>query len=76
MKDHYSRGGLGDVKVKKRLFEVLAAELAPIRKRREEYAKDPQFVMDMLKEGTDKAREVAATTLSEVKAAMRINYFS
>ena len=76
MKDHYARGGLGDVKVKKRLFEVLATELAPIRKRREEYAKDPQFVMDMLKEGTDKARDVAATTLSEVKAAMRINYFS
>ncbi len=76
MKEHYSRGGLGDVKVKKHLFEVLAAELAPIRERREEYAKNPQFVMEILREGTDKAREVAATTLAEVKSAMRINYFS
>lgn len=76
MKDHYSRGGLGDVEVKQRLFEVLSAELEPIRKRREELAKDPAVIMDILKQGTDKAREVAAITLSEVKSIMNINYFA
>lgn len=75
MKAHYERGGLGDVVVKKRLLEVLLATLDPIRARREQYAQDPQQVMDMLKKGTEAARIVAAQTLSEVKKAMRIDYF-
>ncbi len=75
MKEHYQRGGLGDMKVKKYLFEVLNAELAPIRARREECAKDPAQVYQILAEGTARANEVAAETLREVKTAMRINYF-
>jgi tryptophanyl-tRNA synthetase len=75
MKEHYESGGLGDMKVKKYLFEVLNAELAPLRARREEYAQDPGAVYRMLAEGTERARAVADATLSEVKAAMHINYF-
>jgi len=75
MKEHYQRGGLGDMKVKKYLFEVLEAELGPIRQRREEYAKDPGYVRQVLEEGTNKANEVAAQTLDAVKTAMHINYF-
>ena len=75
MKDHYRRGGLGDVVVKKRLLEVLLAELNPIRARREEFAKNPEQVMQILKEGTEAARRVAAKTLDEVRNAMRIDYF-
>jgi len=76
MKDHYRRGGLGDVKVKRRLQEVLAAELDPIRARREKFAKDPGAVMRILKEGTEAARKVAAETLDEVRKAMHIDYFA
>lgn len=75
LKDHYTRGGLGDVKVKKFLNNVIQEELAPLRIRRKEYEKDIPAVYDILKAGSDAAREVAAQTLSEVKAAMRINYF-
>lgn len=75
MKEHYQRGGLGDMKIKKYLFEVLEEEFGPIRRRREEYAGDPAYVYRMLAEGTDRANAVAAQTLSEVKAAMHINYF-
>lgn len=75
MKEQYTRGGLGDMKVKKYLFEVLNAEFGPLRQRREEYAKDPAYVYQMLAEGTNKANEVAADTLSAVKSAMHINYF-
>lgn len=76
MKDHYRRGGLGDVAVKQRLQEVLSAELGPIRARRQEFAKNPGAVMSILKEGTILAREVAAKTLDEVRKAMRIKYFN
>jgi len=76
MKEHYRRGGLGDMKVKRRLLEVLEAELGPIREKREEFARDPGQVFDMLRSGTEKARGVAAQTLDEVKAAMKINYFN
>jgi len=76
MKDHYRRGGLGDVKVKRRLQEVLAAEFDPIRARREKFAKDPDAVMRILKEGTEAARKVAADTLDEVRKAMHIDYFA
>lgn len=75
MKEHYQRGGLGDMKVKKYLFEVLNAEFGPIRERRQEYAKDPAFVYKMLADGTAHANEVAQETLAEVKRAMHINYF-
>ena len=75
MKEHYQRGGLGDVKVKKLLINVLEEELAPIRARRAEYQKDIPAVYEILKRGTEAARAEAAQTLKEVKAAMRINYF-
>ncbi|MCR5803902.1 MAG: tryptophan--tRNA ligase [Clostridia bacterium] len=75
MKDHYQRGGLGDVKVKRLLINVLEDELAPIRARRAEYEKDIKGVYDILKKGTEAAQKEAAQTLSEVKAAMKINYF-
>ncbi len=76
VKAHYRRGGLGDTAVKRRLLDVLLAALDPIRARREEFAKDPAYVMHMLQEGTQAAREVAAQTLSEVRKAMRIDYFA
>ena len=75
LKEHYRRGGLGDVKIKRYLIEVLEAELAPIRSRRLEFAKDPQAVMEMLRQGSLQAEKVAATTLDEVKKAMGIQYF-
>jgi tryptophanyl-tRNA synthetase len=75
MKAHYVRGGLGDSIVKKRLEVVLQEMLAPIRARREEFAKDKGHVMQILKEGTAKAREVAARTTDEVKAALGLRYF-
>jgi tryptophanyl-tRNA synthetase len=75
MKEHYRRGGLGDSIVKKRLSEVLQALLDPIRQRRQEFAKDPQAVMQILEEGSKRAEEVAAATLQEIKKAMRLDYF-
>lgn len=75
LKAHYQRGGLGDMVIKRRLEEILQALLAPIRARRDEYAADPAQVMDILKQGTLKAREAAGRTLADVKAAMGINYF-
>ena len=74
-KAHYRRGGLGDTRLKTQLEECLQALLEPIRIRREEYARDPEAVMAMLKAGTQRAREVAAVTLAEVKAAMGLNYY-
>ena len=75
LKAHYTRGGLGDVKVKKFLNNVMQETLEPIRNRRKELEKDIPAVYEILKKGSDEAREVAAQTLSEVKSAMRINYF-
>ena len=75
LKADYRKGGLGDGTVKKQLNEVLQEFLAPIRKRREEYAGDPSGVMELLKKGTDNARIVASETLSDVKKAMGITYF-
>ena len=75
LKDHYKRGGLGDVKVKKFLNNVLQEELAPIRARRTELEKDIPAIFDILKAGSEKAQAKAAQTLHEVKDAMRINYF-
>ena len=75
LKAHYQRGGLGDVKVKKFLNQVLQEELAPIRERRKEWEKNIPAVFDILKKGSEEAKEVAAKTLDDVKAAMKINYF-
>jgi tryptophanyl-tRNA synthetase len=75
LKEQYQAGGLGDVKVKDYLFDILDAELAPIRERRAEYARDPQAVMDILRAGTAQANEVAASTLAVVRHAMQIDYF-
>ena len=75
LKAHYMRGGLGDVKVKKFLLAVLEETLAPIRARRADYQRDIAGVYDILKKGSEAAREVAAETLSDVRAAMKINYF-
>ena len=75
LKEHYQRGGLGDIPVKKYLLEVLDNELAPIRERRIELAKDPGEVLEILREGTARANEVADQTLREVRAAMKIDYF-
>ena len=75
MKAHYSRGGLGDVKVKKFLNNVLQSELEPIRNRRRELEKDIPAVYEILKQGSLKAREAASRTLDDVKRAMKINYF-
>ena len=75
MKAHYVRGGLGDSVVKKRLDAVLQEMLAPIRARREEFAQDKGQVLQMLKEGTMKARAVAAGTVDEVRRALGLSYF-
>ncbi len=75
LKAHYTRGGLGDMKVKKFLINVMQEELEPIRLRRAEYEKDIPEIYNILKKGSDAAREIAAQTLHEVKSAMKINYF-
>ena len=75
LKGHYTRGGLGDVKVKRFLEAIVQEELEPIRTRRAEFAKDIPAIFEILKAGSEDARNTAAQTLSEVKGAMRINYF-
>lgn len=75
VKEHYQRGGLGDMKVKKFLNNILQEELEPIRQRRAEFEKDIPAVYDMLRRGCEEARAVAAATLDDVRRAMKINYF-
>ncbi len=75
LKDHYRRGGLGDVKIKRFLCAVLEEELAPIRERRTELQKHIPEILEILRKGSLEAQKTAASTLAEVKAAMRINYF-
>ncbi len=75
LKAHYIRGGLGDVKIKKFLNNIMQEELAPIRARRAEFEKDIPAVYEILKNGSKVARECAAQTMAEVKRAMKINYF-
>jgi len=75
LKEHYKRGGLGDVKVKKFLNSVLQEELEPIRAKRKELEQNIPYVYEVLKKGTAAAKAKAESTLSEVKAAMKINYF-
>ena len=75
LKEHYKKGGLGDVVIKKFLFKVLNEELTPIRQRRLEYLKNKDELMKILEEGTKEARTYARNTLKEVKEAMMLNYF-
>jgi len=76
LKDHYTRGGVGDGTVKKLLINILEEELAPVRQRRREFEQDIPAVYEILRKGSEKARETAAKTLDEVRDAMKINYFS
>lgn len=76
VKAHYQRGGLGDMKVKRFLNNILQEELEPIRARRKEYEKDIPAIYDMLKKGCEEAREVAVQTLADVRRAMKIDYFN
>lgn len=76
VKAHYQRGGLGDMKVKRFLNNILQEELEPIRARRKEYEKDIPAIYDMLKKGCEEAREVAAQNLADVRRAMKIDYFN
>ncbi len=76
MKDHYRRGGLGDMKCKKFLNTILNNMLDPIRQRRAEFEKDIPEIYNILRKGTDEARAVAAQTMDEVRHAMRIDYFN
>ena len=75
LKDHYQRGGLGDMKCKKFLNQILNEFLEPMRQRRHEFEQDIPEIYNILRRGTDKARETAAQTMSEVRQAMQINYF-
>lgn len=75
LKEHYQRGGLGDMKVKKFLNKILEETLAPVRERRKEYEQDIPAVYEMLRKGSETAREAAAATLDRVRHAMKIDYF-
>lgn len=76
LKEHYRAGGLGDVTIKRYLNEVLQEVLTPIRERRKEFEGNEDYILNMLKEGSEKAEQVAAVTLENVKTAMGINYFN
>ena len=75
LKDHYRRGGLGDMKCKKFLNQILNEFLEPMRQRRHEFEQDIPEIYNILRKGTERARETAAQTMDEVRRAMRINYF-
>ena len=76
LKAHYQRGGLGDVKVKKFLNNVMQETLEPIRTRRQELARDPDAIMEILRAGSETAKAAAAQTLDKMKHAMMIDYFA
>lgn len=76
MKEHYRRGGLGDIKCKKLLNNVMQEFLAPIRKRRQDYEKNKTYLLEILKKGTDHAIEISSRTVSEIRAAIGIDYFT
>ena len=76
LKDHYTRGGLGDVKIKKFLNAILQDLIAPIRERRKELEKNPDAIFEILRDGTEKARAVAKQNLIKLKTSMGINYFN
>ena len=76
MKEHYRRGGLGDMKCKKLLNSVMQETLKPIRERRAQYEGDKQYLLDILKKGTERAVELSNKTVAEVRAAIGIDYFT
>ena len=75
LKEHYQRGGLGDVVLKKRLIEVLENFIGPIRQRRLDIEKNKEYVIEVLKEGNNRTLSVAEHTMREVRQAMRLDYF-
>lgn len=75
LKAHYERGGLGDMVLKRRLTDILNTLLSPIRERREQFARDPQAVMDILKQGTMRTQLVAEQTMRDVRSVMKLQYF-
>ncbi|MGL4101618.1 tryptophan--tRNA ligase, partial [Staphylococcus epidermidis] len=75
MKEHYKDGGLGDVKVKKYLNEIIQTELKPIRNKRNQYQNNMDYIYEILKDGSNQARFIASQSLHEVRDAMGINYF-
>ena len=75
LKNHYKKGGLGDVKIKMFLNNILQETLEPIRKRRKEYEKNIDEIYSMLFENAKKAREVAAETIEKMKSAMGLDYY-
>lgn len=75
LKDHYRKGGLGDVAIKKRLIDVLNNFLEPIRQRRAIFEKNPTYVLEILKKGTTHAQETARATMAEIRTALQLNYF-
>lgn len=76
LKEHYRRGGLGDMTIKKRLMEALETFLTPLQERRKTYAQDPAYCMKVLRDGTAQARHATDENLNEIKKAMGLNYFS
>lgn len=75
LKAQYEKGGLGDIEIKNRLAEVLVKLISPIREHRKKYEQDPELVKEILRKGTEHAREIAQETMREVRSAMKINYF-
>jgi tryptophanyl-tRNA synthetase len=76
LKTQYQKGGLGDVVIKQRLTKILQELIAPIREKREHLAANPKQIMEILHDGTQKARKVVQHTLDEVHAAIKVNYFA
>ncbi len=74
LKDNYKKGGLGDTLIKNRLADVLENIISPIRERREYLSKNPDYIMEILKSGSNNARKITSATMEEVKKAMKINY--
>jgi tryptophanyl-tRNA synthetase len=74
LKDHYQRGGLGDVVIKRRLIEVLNTLLEPMRARRAQFARDPHAVLDIALQGTDRVLTIAQNTMAQVRRAMHLMY--
>ena len=75
LKEHYQRGGLGDVILKKRLIEVLENTIGPIRERRKQFEQDKEYVLSVLKKGTERTQEAAQKTMKDVRRAMKLDYF-
>ncbi|PJA47404.1 hypothetical protein CO172_01635 [Candidatus Uhrbacteria bacterium CG_4_9_14_3_um_filter_36_7] len=75
IKEQYRRGGLGDVEIKNRLINILKNVISPIRIRRQEFAKKPEYIEKILREGTEKTQVIAKETMKKVREVIKINYF-